>query len=1040
MLIENPDAFKAWLTSVLEPLCDADPEALAKYVYALVRKDRPIEALREGMVEQLDVFLQKETKPFVELLFKTLEKQEYLQQPATPIPNTNPPNPNIPPVITKPDVPEVTTTKEVKPIIPVSSLPDLTLETVNGTAAVTTTTVKKDFVRENDTPVPHRKEREHKKSESEKDEKAPATVRPGRLRHRSNSRNRSRSRSWDRSRRSRSRDRSRERERRDRSRPWRNKSPPRRYERRRSRSNSPVIPRNRSPRHSYRGRYRNRSPPRSHSRSRSRSLDKDKKDHKEPLSGAGTPTQDSNHGDTDMRLISSTQSIQSVVANADVNSGSGNFVPNNTGPVFHGKRRCRDFDEKGYCMRGDMCPYDHGNDPVVLENTTLGTVLAFGPNGQPPLEGPPANEMLAPPMIRPNSAHVMHGHHLPHRPMHPGIPPEYNPSAPSMWNRSGFRGGPISGPPRPGMFHGPGLPLLGGPQQGLNAPPGPHNLVQRELISVPVLDNSSQHMNDVMYPRTADYMSLQENMGMKKKPGFDFNRLGPRTKNPVNCSLELKKVPRELNNITHLNNHFSKFGKIVNIQVNYEGDPEAALITFSSHTEAYAAHRSTEAVLNNRFIKVFWHSNGDGKQENVPPRSVKERLGGQQVTNVSSNTHKVLNMVQPKANTTGTGTTPTTTAQSDGNSNSNEEENTDKNNMVVNNTAKSLYFIPSAKKEMLADNRAQQNAAIKKSQEILAFKEQVKKKQEERRKEAAQLTQDLIKRKQELLDKQLTQQKVLLDKLEKVGPQGPQRETIKEAIQKLQQSIEDTRKSLVAAVKQRSVTQVSVAAKISQQRKSKDEAQKELLDAELDLITKQQEGADTSDLQKKVFELKKHAQQLGIPLNSRRGSMPPLRISRGFKFIRGSRSSHSFANASVDHRPTKLLVSGYEIEEKTDVLAHFAQYGEISDYVSDDSTPSVVLNFKTRKEAELAMLKGKHFQDRTLSVTWCTNVQLSNQLSTNRRDSRAVLLSESDDDHLLDSIPEDELNAEGVDLSEEALLQDDEEEEEENEEDRSWRR
>lgn len=111
-------------------------------------------------------FYVSETKPFVELLFKTLEKQEYLQQPATPIPNTNPPNPNVPPVITKPDVPEVTTTKEVKPIIPVSSLPDLTLETVNGTAAVTTTTVKKDFVRENDTPVPHRKEREHKKSES----------------------------------------------------------------------------------------------------------------------------------------------------------------------------------------------------------------------------------------------------------------------------------------------------------------------------------------------------------------------------------------------------------------------------------------------------------------------------------------------------------------------------------------------------------------------------------------------------------------------------------------------------------------------------------------------------------------------------------------------------------------------------------------------------------------------------------------------------------------------------------------------------------
>lgn len=45
-------------------------------------------------------------------------------------------------------------------------------------------------------------------------------------------------------------------------------------------------------------------------------------------------------------------------------------------------------------------------------------------------------------------------------------------------------------------------------------------------------------------------------------------------------------------------------------------------------------------------------------------------------------------------------------------------------------------------------------------------------------------------------------------------------------------------------------------------------------------------------------------------------------------------------------------------------LVIFQQYGEISDYVSDDSTPSVVLNFKTRKEAEVAMLKGKHFQVR----------------------------------------------------------------------------
>jgi len=38
--------------------CDADPAALAKYVYALVKKDRPVAQLQESMIEQLEIFLQ----------------------------------------------------------------------------------------------------------------------------------------------------------------------------------------------------------------------------------------------------------------------------------------------------------------------------------------------------------------------------------------------------------------------------------------------------------------------------------------------------------------------------------------------------------------------------------------------------------------------------------------------------------------------------------------------------------------------------------------------------------------------------------------------------------------------------------------------------------------------------------------------------------------------------------------------------------------------------------------------------------------------
>ena len=38
--------------------CDADPAALSKYVLALIKKDKPLDDLKESMSQQMDVFLQ----------------------------------------------------------------------------------------------------------------------------------------------------------------------------------------------------------------------------------------------------------------------------------------------------------------------------------------------------------------------------------------------------------------------------------------------------------------------------------------------------------------------------------------------------------------------------------------------------------------------------------------------------------------------------------------------------------------------------------------------------------------------------------------------------------------------------------------------------------------------------------------------------------------------------------------------------------------------------------------------------------------------
>ena len=57
------------------------------------------------------------------------------------------------------------------------------------------------------------------------------------------------------------------------------------------------------------------------------------------------------------------------------------------------------------------------------------------------------------------------------------------------------------------------------------------------------------------------------------------------------------------------------------MQVQFEGDPASALVTFANPMEAEAAYSAPDAVLGNRFIKMFFHYDRNAK-------SVRDRLGG----------------------------------------------------------------------------------------------------------------------------------------------------------------------------------------------------------------------------------------------------------------------------------------------------------------------------------------------------------------------------------------------------------------------------
>lgn len=45
--------------------------------------------------------------------------------------------------------------------------------------------------------------------------------------------------------------------------------------------------------------------------------------------------------------------------------------------LFMLKKWCRDYDEKGFCMRGDMCFFDYGSDLVVVEDVNFFGMLFF---------------------------------------------------------------------------------------------------------------------------------------------------------------------------------------------------------------------------------------------------------------------------------------------------------------------------------------------------------------------------------------------------------------------------------------------------------------------------------------------------------------------------------------------------------------------------------------------------------------------------------------------------------------------------------------
>ncbi|KAK0418673.1 hypothetical protein QR680_013703 [Steinernema hermaphroditum] len=200
--------------------------------------------------------------------------------------------------------------------------------------------------------------------------------------------------------------------------------------------------------------------------------------------------------------------------------------------------RCRDFEEKGYCTLGEMCGFDHGPDPLIVEN--------------------------------------------PMRPTGRDLPSRYG------YFSEGAKVCDVNG----------NDPAFGAHTTGCDP-----QILAGQGATGPTMAPRVKGPDIVFDVQSEVHRPWENNRNYRKIYRRDdaFSK---------KCSLVIRRIPEELNVLSKLNEYFSRFGNITNVQVKYQGHPETACITFATHEEANAAFISSEAVLNNRFIRVYWDREG----------------------------------------------------------------------------------------------------------------------------------------------------------------------------------------------------------------------------------------------------------------------------------------------------------------------------------------------------------------------------------------------------------------------------------------------
>ncbi|XP_062225477.1 zinc finger CCCH domain-containing protein 27-like [Phragmites australis] len=307
------------------------------------------------------------------------------------------------------------------------------------------------------------------------------------------------------------------------------------------------------------------------------------------------------------------------------------------------RQRCRDFEERGFCLRGDMCPMEHGVNRIVVDD--MQSLSQFNlPVSVPNAQGLGIQNEGGTASVNLSSLGGSKG--VPAKDVKSGVASDalkingstasavavavadadvYDPDQP-LWNNeqpeascagfvhtdAGVWNAESSGY-ETGREHSNQVFATDGLQSSKSTVWGriaPKRKSVGGNTAKTTLTNTTGNQRsdyDEMAPSTTQvkFAASKDTNGQSNSRIYgDVGRQSNRASHKASRTLYVHGIPQESNRWEKLLSHFQKFGQVIDIYI--PSNSEKAFVQFSKREEAEAALKAPDAVMGNRFIKLWW--------------------------------------------------------------------------------------------------------------------------------------------------------------------------------------------------------------------------------------------------------------------------------------------------------------------------------------------------------------------------------------------------------------------------------------------------